>query len=248
MVPEMNKTVDQLEITKFSNISYDWWNPEGKFATLHKINPIRVKFMLDLIFKNNQIDIHSERPLANFRVLDIGCGGGLSSEPFAKLGAHVCSVDADSQAIEVAKNHAKNENLKIHYKNCSVEDLSLKKDGKFDVILILELLEHIDDTNQFLSIALKYLKKNGVIFISTINKNIKSMVLAKFAAEYILNWVPKGTHDWNKFITPSNLSQMMERHGFDEVLRAGIIFDPVSLKWKQSNDVSVNYITSFSQI
>lgn len=173
MVPEMNKTVDQLEITKFSNISYDWWNPEGKFATLHKINPIRVKFMLDLIFKTNQIDVHSDRPLANFRVLDIGCGGGLSSEPFAKLGAHVCSVDADNQAIEVAKNHAKNENLKIDYKNCSVEDLSLKKDGKFDVILILELLEHIDDTNHFLSIALKYLKKNGVVFVSTINKNIK---------------------------------------------------------------------------
>ena len=127
MVPEMNKTVDQLEITKFSNISYDWWNPEGKFATLHKINPIRVKFMLDLIFKNNQIDVHAERPLANFRVLDIGCGGGLSSEPFAKLGAHVCSVDADKQAIEVAKNHAKNDKLKIDYKNCSVEDLSLKK-------------------------------------------------------------------------------------------------------------------------
>ena len=109
MVPEMNKTVDQLEITKFSNISYDWWNPEGTFATLHKINPIRVKFMLDLIFKTNQIDVHSDRPLANFRVLDIGCGGGLSSEPFAKLGAHVCSVDADNQAIEVAKNHAKND-------------------------------------------------------------------------------------------------------------------------------------------
>ena len=182
MVPEMNKTVDQLEIKKFSNISYDWWNPEGKFATLHKINPIRVKFMLDLIFKTNQIDVHAERPLANFRVLDIGCGGGLSSEPFAKLGAHVCSVDADSQAIEVAKNHAKNENLKIDYKNCSVEDLSLKKDGKFDVILILELLEHIDDTNHFLSIALKYLKKNGVVFVSTINKNIpelRTIVLRK---------------------------------------------------------------------
>ena len=129
-----------------------------------------------------------------------------------------------------------------------MEDLSLKKDGKFDAILILELLEHIDDTNHFLSIALKYLKKNGVVFVSTINKNIKSMVLAKFAAEYILNWVPKGTHDWNKFITPSNLSQMMERHGFDEELRAGIVFDPVSLKWKQSKDVSVNYITSFSKM
>ena len=248
MVPEINKTVDQLEIAKFSKLSHDWWNPDGKFETLHKINPIRVKFMLDLIFNNKQIDVHADRPLSKLRTLDIGCGGGLSSEPFAKLGAHVCGVDADKQAIEVAKNHAKNENLRIDYKNCSIEDLSLKKDGKFDIILILELLEHIDDTNHFLSIALKYLKKNGVVFVSTINKNIKSMVLAKFAAEYILNWVPRGTHDWNKFITPSKLSQMMERHGFTEILRTGVIFDPISLKWKQSSDVSVNYITSYSRI
>lgn len=248
MVPEINKTVDQLEIAKFSKLSHDWWNPDGKFETLHKINPIRVKFMLDLIFNNKQIDVHADRPLSKLRTLDIGCGGGLSSEPFAKLGAHVCGVDADKQAIEVAKNHAKNENLRIDYKNCSIEDLSLKKDGKFDIILILELLEHIDDTNHFLSIALKYLKKNGVVFVSTINKNIKSMVLAKFAAEYILNWVPRGTHDWNKFITPSELNQMMERHGFTEILRTGVIFDPFSLKWKQSSDVSVNYITSYSRI
>ena len=248
MAPEINKTVDQLEIAKFSKLSHDWWNPDGKFETLHKINPIRVKFMLDLIFNNKQIDVHADRPLSKLRTLDIGCGGGLSSEPFAKLGAHVCGVDADKQAIEVAKNHAKNENLRIDYKNCSIEDLSLKKDGKFDIILILELLEHIDDTNHFLSIALKYLKKNGVVFVSTINKNIKSMVLAKFAAEYILNWVPRGTHDWNKFITPSELNQMMERHGFTEILRTGVIFDPFSLKWKQSSDVSVNYITSYSRI
>tara|TARA_Y100000768_G_scaffold119941_1_gene88594 strand:- start:1117 stop:1863 length:747 start_codon:yes stop_codon:yes gene_type:complete len=248
MVPEINKTVDQLEIAKFSKLSHDWWNPDGKFETLHKINPIRVKFMLDLIFNNKQIDVHADRPLSKLRTLDIGCGGGLSSEPFAKLGAHVCGVDADKQAIEIAKNHAKNENLRIDYKNCSIEDLSLKKDGKFDIILILELLEHIDDTNHFLSIALKYLKKNGVVFVSTINKNIKSMVLAKFAAEYILNWVPRGTHDWNKFITPSELNQMMERHGFTEILRTGVIFDPFSLKWKQSSDVSVNYITSYSRI
>ena len=248
MAPEINKTVDQLEIAKFSKLSHDWWNPDGKFETLHKINPIRVKFMLDLIFNNKQIDVHADRPLSKLRTLDIGCGGGLSSEPFAKLGAHVCGVDADKQAIEIAKNHAKNENLRIDYKNCSIEDLSLKKDGKFDIILILELLEHIDDTNHFLSIALKYLKKNGVVFVSTINKNIKSMVLAKFAAEYILNWVPRGTHDWNKFITPSELNQMMERHGFTEILRTGVIFDPFSLKWKQSSDVSVNYITSYSRI
>ncbi len=244
----MNKTVDQLEIKKFSKISHDWWNPDGKFGTLHKINPIRVKFMLDLIFKKKKIDVFGESPLKQFKVLDIGCGGGLSSEPFAKLGAHVCGVDADKHAIDVAESHAKSENLRINYKNCSIEDLSIKKDGKFDIILILELLEHIDDTNHFLSVASKYLKKNGVIFVSTINKNSKSLILAKFAAEYILNWVPRGTHDWNKFITPSNLSQMMERHGFVEVLRTGIIFNPVSLKWKQSTDVSVNYITSFSKI
>ena len=248
MDPELNKTVDELEIIKFSKISYDWWNPDGKFATLHKINPIRIKFMLDLIFNNKKIEDHAETPLSKFRLLDIGCGGGLSSEPFARLGAHVCGLDADKQAIEVARNHAKTENLTIDYKNCSIEGLSLKNDGKFDIILILELLEHIDDIHYFLSIVLKYLKKNGVVFVSTINKNIKSMVLAKFAAEYILNWVPRGTHDWNKFITPINLSQMMERHGLDEILRTGIVFDPVSLKWKQSKDVSVNYITSFSRI
>ncbi len=243
----MNKTIDQLEIEKFSKISYDWWNLDGKFGTLHKINPIRVKFMLDLIFSKKQIDIYEKSPLAKLRVLDIGCGGGLSSEPFAKLGAHVCGVDADKNAIKVAQKHAKNENLKIDYKNCSIEDMSVKQDGKFDIILILELLEHIDDTNHFLSIALKYLKKNGVIFVSTINKNTKSMILAKFAAEYILNWVPRGTHEWNKFITPSNLSLMMERHGLSEILRAGIVFDPIKLKWKKSTDVSVNYITSFSR-
>ena len=210
----MNKTVDQLEITKFSNISYDWWNPEGKFATLHKINPIRVKFMLDLIFKTNHIDAHSDRLLANFRVLDIGCGGGLSSEPLQSL--EPMSAVLTLTTRQYVKNHAKNENLKIDYKNCSVEDLSLKKDGKFDVIL---LASRAHRRHKSLPLnCIKIPEKNGVVFVSTINKNIKSMVLAKFAAEYILNWVPKGTHDWNKFITPSNLSQMMERHGFDEVL------------------------------
>ena len=149
----MNKTIDRLEIDKFSKISYDWWNTSGKFATLHSINPIRIKFMLDLVFENYKIDAHNKSSLAGLKVLDLGCGGGLSSEPFANLGAHVCGVDADKQAIKVAKEHAEIENLKINYINSSIEDLPVKKDSKFDIILILELLEHLDDPNNFLSLA-----------------------------------------------------------------------------------------------
>ena len=202
-------SINKKEIEKFSKIAEEWWNPNGKFKPLHGFNPIRIKYIKDNIVKDFNIK-SSDRPLKNIKILDIGCGGGLLSEPMCRLGASVVGIDASKKNIEVAKFHAKKNNLKIDYKVASPEMLKTKV--KFDVILNMEIVEHVEDINFFIKESSKLLKKNGIMFVATLNKTLKSYAFAIIGAEYILKWLPIGTHDWEKFIPPKDLIEIIKRN------------------------------------
>ena len=195
-------TIDKKEIEKFSKIAAEWWDPNGKFKPLHKFNPIRIKYIKDNIIKKFNLN-SSNKPLKTISILDIGCGGGLLSEPMSRLGANVVGIDASKKNIQVAKFHAKKNKLKINYICASPEILKIQK--KFDVILSMEIVEHVEDINFFIKKSSELLKKNGLMFIATLNKTLKSYMFAIVGAEYILKWLPIGTHDWNKFIKPDEL-------------------------------------------
>ena len=195
-------TINKKEIEKFSKIASEWWNPEGKFKPLHKFNPIRIKYIKENIIKDLKIE-NKNKPLKGVDILDIGCGGGLLSEPMSRLGAKVVGIDASKKNIEIAKFHAKKNKLKIKYICASPEKLNTKK--KFDVVLNMEIVEHVEDVNQFISKSSNLLKKNGLMFVATLNKTLKSYIFAIVGAEYILSWLPIGTHDWNKFVKPEDL-------------------------------------------
>ena len=195
-------TINKQEIAKFSKIATEWWNPEGKFKPLHKFNPIRIKYIKDNITKNFKLN-STVKPLKKIDILDIGCGGGLLTEPMCRLGANVVGIDASQKNIDIAKFHAKKNGLKINYLCATPEDLKIKK--KFDVILNMEIVEHVENVNFFLKKSSELLKKNGLMFIATLNKTLKSYAFAIIGAEYVLRWLPIGTHDWDKFVKPEDL-------------------------------------------
>ena len=232
-------TINNKEIEKFSKIAGEWWNPEGKFKPLHNFNPIRIKYIKDNIIKNFNLK-PSDKPLKKINVLDIGCGGGLLSEPMCRLGANVTGIDASIKNIEVAKFHAKKNKLKINYIAASPEMLKTKK--KFNVILNMEIVEHVEDINFFIKESSKLLKKNGLMFIATLNKTLKSYAFAIIGAEYILKWLPIGTHDWDKFIKPNDLIKITKKNNLTLKNINGMNFNILSNKWKLSSDISVNYI------
>ena len=240
-----SNTINPGEIKKFSQISSEWWDPEGKFKPLHKFNPIRIKYIKDNIINNFNIK-DKIKPLKNINILDIGCGGGLLSEPISRLGANVTGIDASEKNINVAKFHAKKNKLKINYICASPEKLRIKK--KFDVILNMEIVEHVDDVNLFIKKSSNFLKKNGLMFVATLNKTLKSYVFAIIGAEYILRWLPIGTHDWERFIEPSKLIQFGEKNSLKLEKIDGMTFNPIIDEWKVSKDKSVNYITKFKKI
>ena len=235
-------SINKKEIEKFSKIAEEWWNPNGKFKPLHNFNPIRIKYIKDNIVKDFNIK-PSNKPLRNIKILDIGCGGGLLSEPMCRLGASVVGIDASKKNIEVAKFHAKKNKLKIDYKIASPEQLKTKK--KFDVILNMEIVEHVQDINFFIKESSKLLKKNGIMFIATLNKTLKSYVFAIVGAEYILKWLPIGTHDWEKFVKPIDLINISKKNNLILKKLNGIQFNILDNSWKVSDDTSVNYITKF---
>tara|TARA_B100001059_G_scaffold137343_1_gene137613 strand:- start:28 stop:756 length:729 start_codon:yes stop_codon:yes gene_type:complete len=237
-------TINKEEIEKFSKISEEWWNPEGKFKPLHKFNPIRISYIKNNIIKAFNIK-NKKKPLEKVKILDIGCGGGLLSEPMYRLGADVVGVDASDKNIKVAKLHAKKNNLKIKYFCTSPE--SLKTKTKFDVILNMEIIEHVDNINAFLEACSKLLKKNGIMFVATINKTLKSYLFAIVGAEYILRWLPIGTHDWEKFVKPSDLIKISENYKLCLDKIDGVKFNIVKNEWNLSSDKSVNYITQFKK-
>ena len=240
-----SSTINAKEVKKFSQISSEWWNPEGKFKPLHKFNPIRIKYIKNNIINNFNIKTKI-RPLENIDILDIGCGGGLLSEPMSRLGANVTGIDASEKNINVANFHAKKNKLKINYICASPEKLILKK--KFDIVLNMEIVEHVDDVNFFINKSSEFLKKNGLMFIATLNKTLKSYIFAILGAEYILRWLPVGTHNWEKFIEPSKLIKFGENNSLKLEKIDGMIFNPVFNEWKISKDKSVNYIAKFKKI
>ena len=235
-------SVNKKEIEKFSKMASEWWDPKGKFKPLHKFNPIRIKYIKENIINNFQLK-NKVKPLNKIDILDIGCGGGLLSEPMQKLGASVTGIDASIKNIKIAKLHAKKNKLNIKYLCSSPE--KLKNNKKFDVILNMEIIEHVEDVHFFLKSCSKLLKKNGLMFVATINKTFKSYMLAIVGAEYILRWLPIGTHEWEKFIKPQDLKNILENNNL--VLRKldGMHFNILKDEWNISKDTSVNYIAKF---
>ncbi len=236
-------TVDKIEIEKFSKLAKDWWNPNGKFRPLHLLNPARIKFIKEKLITHFGLNSKDSAPLEKINILDIGCGGGLLCEPLKRLGASVTGIDASENNIRIAKLHAKEMNLNINYVHRSPENFKLK--NKFDVILNMEVVEHVSNVDLFMQNCSTLIGKNGIMFVATINKNLKSYLFAILGAEYILRWLPIGTHDWNKFLTPQELEVITNKKSFinDEVV--GMKFDFFSKKWHKSSDVSVNYISTF---
>tara|TARA_A100001011_G_scaffold296563_1_gene309133 strand:+ start:3011 stop:3739 length:729 start_codon:yes stop_codon:yes gene_type:complete len=239
-------TINKKEIDKFSKIANEWWNPEGKFKPLHKFNPIRINYLKNNIIKHFNIKIKKKyKPLEGVRILDIGCGGGLLSEPMSRLGAKVTGIDASFNNIKVAKFHSKKQNLKINYLCSSPDNLNSKK--KFDVILNMEIVEHVDNLDLFIKKSSNLLKKNGIMFVATLNKTLKSYVFAIIGAEYVLQWLPIGTHEWDKFVTPENLINLSKKNKLKEKKIDGLKFDMLNNQWKISKDLSVNYISIFEK-
>ena len=240
-----SNTINKLEIAKFSKIAAEWWSPHGKFKPLHKFNPIRIKYLKENIIEHFKLK-QTNSPLKGLNILDIGCGGGLLSEPITRLGAKVTAIDASKKNIQVAKFHAKKNSLKINYLCSSPEKLNLNK--KFDVVLNMEIVEHVEDLNFFIKKSSNLLKKNGLMFIATLNKTFKSYVLAIIGAEYVLRWLPIGTHDWEKFVKPANLVSLAINSNLKLKKLSGMKFNPIIDSWSLSNDKSVNYIAKFKKI
>ncbi|MBT6222337.1 MAG: bifunctional 2-polyprenyl-6-hydroxyphenol methylase/3-demethylubiquinol 3-O-methyltransferase UbiG [Rhodobiaceae bacterium] len=238
---EAKETIDPDEILKFSKISDEWWNVDGKFSALHKINPIRVKFIIDKITSHLNISNKYSNLLHKVNILDVGCGGGLLCEPLARLDANVTGIDADKKSLNVAISHAKDENLSINYTHLTLEDI-IKAKKKYDVVLAMEVIEHVDNIEHFILQLSNIINPNGIIIFSSINRTIKSFLLAIIGAEYILRWVPTGTHNWNKFITPEELEKMLKINNIKLIETKGVVFNPIKYCWTASNDSSVNYM------
>ena len=235
-------SVNKKEIEKFSKMASEWWDPNGKFKPLHKFNPIRIKYIKENIINNFNL-VNKKKPLNKIELLDIGCGGGLLSEPMCRMGASVTGIDASITNINIAKLHAKKNKLKIKYLSSPPENLEIKK--KFDVILNMEIVEHVEDVDFFLKSCSKLLKKNGLMFVATLNKTLKSYIFAIVGAEYIMRWLPIGTHEWEKFIKPNDLESILKKNNLSLVNVDGMNFNILNDKWSLSKDTSVNYIAKF---
>ena len=240
-----SSTINKKEIEKFSKMASEWWNPLGKFKPLHKFNPIRIKYIRDSAAKHFNIKSNNQ-PLKNLHILDIGCGGGLLSEPMSKLGASVTGIDASKTNINIAKIHSKKNKLKINYICTSPEKLKINQ--KFDIILNMEIVEHVEDINYFITKSSQFLKKDGLMYVATLNKTLKSYLFAIIGAEYILRWLPIGTHEWDKFVKPSKLIQYGKQNSLKLEKLDGMVFNPIMDKWNISKDSSVNYIIQFKKI
>ena len=237
-------TVDDAEIAKFEAMAAEWWDPKGKFAPLHMMNPVRLDYITAQIAAEYGRDLTGEAPLAGLRILDIGCGGGLLSEPMARLGARVVGADAAARNIPVAQVHAEHSGLEIDYRHTTAEAMA-EAGEQFDVVLNMEVVEHVADPLAYLTACRQLLKPGGLMICSTINRNAKSFAMAIVGAEYVMRWLPKGTHDWQKFITPEELFKLIEGAGLDPVDRKGFVFNPIAWSWRVSDrDLSVNYVTA----
>ena len=231
-------TINKEEIQKFSDLAEEWWDVKGKFKPLHMFNPIRIEYITENI--KQHFNINNDNFLQKLNILDIGCGGGLISEPMARLGAKVTGIDASEKNIKIAKLHANKSKLNIRYLTKSPEQLN--EFEKFDIILNLEIIEHVEDVSLYIDSCYKLLKKNGIMFTATLNRTFTSYIKAIIGAEYILRWLPIGTHDWNKFIKPQELEELLISKNFKTINIKGLEYNPITKKWKKSNNLKVNYI------
>ncbi len=237
-------TIDPAEVAKFEAMAAEWWNPNGKFKPLHMLNPCRLDYITAQIAAEFDRDLGTARPFKGLRLLDIGCGGGLLSEPMARLGASVVGADAAAGNLPVAQIHAERSGLAIDYRHTTAEDMAAAGE-RFDVVLNMEVVEHVADPLTYLSACHDLLKPGGLHVCSTINRNPKSFAMAIVGAEYIMRWLPRGTHDWSKFITPDELHDLLREAGLDPVDRKGFVFNPITWQWRLSErDLSVNYVTA----
>ena len=236
----MSTTINKEEIQKFSRLAEEWWDINGKFKPLHMFNPIRIEYITEKIRDHFKIKKNNLKYLEGLQILDIGCGGGLISEPISRLGASVTGIDASEKNIKIAKAHSNESELKINYICSSPE--KLKNYESYDIILNLEIVEHVDNVELYIQSCEKLLKKNGLMFTATLNRSLISYIKAIIGAEYILRWLPIGTHDWNKFIKPEELENYLSKEKLSTIDIKGLKFNPLTNKWKRSNDLSVNYI------
>ena len=234
-------SVDPAEVAKFSAIAAEWWDPAGKFAPLHKFNPVRLEFIRGEAASHFSRDARSLRPFEGLSLLDIGCGGGLLSEPMTRLGFAVTGADASERNIGTAKAHAAQSDLSINYRATTAEALA-EEGASFDIVLNMEVVEHVADVRAYLAACTALVKPGGITFVATMNKTLKSLALAKIGAEYVLGWLPRGTHDWNRFIPPAELKISLEETGLTVLKTQGVSFDPLAWDWKLSSDVDVNYM------
>lgn len=237
-----DRTVDPEEAAKFAAMAGEWWDPDGKFRPLHRMNPVRLEFLRDRICARFGRDAKGERPLDGLTIADIGCGGGLLSEPMARLGGAVTGIDALEQNIHIAASHAETMALAIDYRSDSVEEMAARGEA-FDVVLNMEIIEHVADVDAFLDASCALVKPGGLMVLSTINRTIKAWGLAIIGAEYVLRWLPRGTHDWNKFVRPSELAAPLRRNGLELTEIAGMAYNPLKDRWTVApRDLDVNYL------
>ena len=240
----MQTTIDPAEVAKFEAMAAEWWDPNGKFRPLHLMNPCRLDYITAQIAAEYGRDLKAANPFKGLQILDIGCGGGLLSEPMARLGATVVGADAAPRNIPVAQVHAAAQGLEIDYRHTTAEGLAAAGE-QFDVVLNMEVIEHVSDPLAYVTACRTLLKPRGIMVCSTLNRNAKSFLMAIVGAEWVMRWLPKGTHDWQKFITPDELCALIEKAGMEPVDRKGMVFNPVAFSWSLSaRDLSVNYVTT----
>jgi 2-polyprenyl-6-hydroxyphenyl methylase/3-demethylubiquinone-9 3-methyltransferase len=233
--------VDEREVERFSQLAAEWWNPRGKFRPLHLFNPVRLALIRSVAAEHFSREARALRPFGELTLLDIGCGGGLLSEPMARMGFQVTGVDASEKNVGTAAAHAREQNVPVEYRTGTAEMLALEG-SLYDVILNMEVVEHVANVPDFLHACAALVKPGGLMFVATLNRTLKSLILAKFGAEYVLRWLPAGTHDWHRFLTPQELRAQLERAGMTVIRTQGVMFDPLQWDWRLSTDTDVNYV------
>jgi 2-polyprenyl-6-hydroxyphenyl methylase/3-demethylubiquinone-9 3-methyltransferase len=236
-----NTTVNDAEIAKFTAMAEEWWDPTGKFKPLHKFNPVRLAYIRDNLIRHFGLDPSSIRPFEGIRILDVGCGGGLLCEPLTRLGATVTGVDAAERNIAIAKIHAEQSGLTIDYRATTSEALVAAGES-YDVVLNMEVVEHVDNVPLYMKSCADLVAPGGLMFTATLNRTARALALAVIGAEYVLRWLPRGTHDWNKFLTPEEIIAQLRRNGLKVTDQSGVSFNPLSGEWRLSRDMAVNYI------
>jgi 2-polyprenyl-6-hydroxyphenyl methylase/3-demethylubiquinone-9 3-methyltransferase len=236
-------SIDEREVEQFARLGAQWWDPKGSMAALHKLNPVRIAYIRDQAAARFERDIKKLDCLKGLRILDIGCGAGILSEPLARLGAEVTGIDPAAENIEIAAAHARDSGVDVDYRATTAEDLAVKKE-QFDIVLAMEVVEHVIDVPAFVTTCASMVKPGGLMVAATLNRTMKSFALAIVGAEYILRWVPRGTHQWDKFVTPDELEQALETGGLDVIGERGVIYNLFADRWQLSSDMDVNYMVA----